>query len=117
MAVVPVAKRSRVGAGRISNCWLARPPLRELIKSHNVNRHTSNMLCSLARSCAKALGRDEQAHLHVDVFKHPGECLDMGNVDPPTEALAVHNHAPYVLSLIHISEPTRLGMISYAVFC
>src|SRR5665648_542980 len=23
----------------------------------------------------------------------------------------------YVLSLIHISEPTRLGMISYAVFC
>src|SRR5665648_682645 len=25
--------------------------------------------------------------------------------------------ALYVLSLIHISEPTRLGMISYAVFC
>ena len=24
---------------------------------------------------------------------------------------------PYDLSLIHISEPTRLGMISYAVFC
>src|SRR5450759_2510698 len=23
----------------------------------------------------------------------------------------------WVLSLIHISEPTRLGMISYAVFC
>src|SRR5450756_355728 len=23
---------------------------------------------------------------------------------------------PYLLSLIHISEPTRLGMISYAVF-
>ena len=22
-----------------------------------------------------------------------------------------------ILSLIHISEPTRLGMISYAVFC
>src|SRR5450759_5625435 len=26
-------------------------------------------------------------------------------------------HAVPVLSLIHISEPTRLGMISYAVFC
>src|SRR5450759_3341862 len=26
-------------------------------------------------------------------------------------------HLPLVLSLIHISEPTRLGMISYAVFC
>src|SRR5665648_684290 len=25
--------------------------------------------------------------------------------------------AAYALSLIHISEPTRLGMISYAVFC
>src|SRR5659263_335442 len=24
---------------------------------------------------------------------------------------------PYVVSVIHISEPTRLGMISYAVFC
>src|SRR5450756_1345579 len=27
-----------------------------------------------------------------------------------------HQHVPH-LSLIHISEPTRLGMISYAVFC
>ena len=26
-------------------------------------------------------------------------------------------YADYILSLIHISEPTRLGMISYAVFC
>src|SRR5665648_498999 len=26
-------------------------------------------------------------------------------------------HVEYALSLIHISEPTRLGMISYAVFC
>src|SRR5450756_2755286 len=28
----------------------------------------------------------------------------------------VHRPVP-LLSLIHISEPTRLGMISYAVFC
>ena len=27
------------------------------------------------------------------------------------------NYANVWLSLIHISEPTRLGMISYAVFC
>ena len=26
-------------------------------------------------------------------------------------------NAMWILSLIHISEPTRLGMISYAVFC
>ena len=34
--------------------------------------------------------------------------------------LLARNNAPYNeidLSLIHISEPTRLGMISYAVFC
>src|SRR5665648_441771 len=28
-----------------------------------------------------------------------------------------HSHPCTHLSLIHISEPTRLGMISYAVFC
>src|SRR5659263_783824 len=28
-----------------------------------------------------------------------------------------YDATPSVLSLIHISEPTRLGMISYAVFC
>ena len=33
-------------------------------------------------------------------------------IKPLVEALFV-----YLLSLIHISEPTRLGMISYAVFC
>src|SRR5450759_5886613 len=27
------------------------------------------------------------------------------------------NGLVFILSLIHISEPTRLGMISYAVFC
>src|SRR5428012_23765 len=34
----------------------------------------------------------------------------------PGEQIAVRA-AFDVLSLIHISEPTRLGMISYAVFC
>src|SRR5665648_1213099 len=31
--------------------------------------------------------------------------------------LLLSSHPTYYLSLIHISEPTRLGMISYAVFC
>src|SRR5450756_1495636 len=34
---------------------------------------------------------------------------------PSLETLSGSN--AYNLSLIHISEPTRLGMISYAVFC
>src|SRR5665648_1120297 len=39
---------------------------------------------------------------------------------PPADltVLAKKNNGVFpVLSLIHISEPTRLGMISYAVFC
>src|SRR5665648_1112004 len=31
--------------------------------------------------------------------------------------IEVPERSQYILSLIHISEPTRLGMISYAVFC
>src|SRR5450759_5776021 len=48
----------------------------------------------------------------------PGQ-IATGNIQPE----AIVNFAesligtPYKLSLIHISEPTRLGMISYAVFC
>src|SRR5450756_1854394 len=40
---------------------------------------------------------------------------------PPVGALimlaGIYYGAQYGLSLIHISEPTRLGMSSYAVFC
>src|SRR5665648_650571 len=38
-------------------------------------------------------------------------------VDLPLIRLAAGTGQPIILSLIHISEPTRLGMISYAVFC
>src|SRR5450759_306802 len=37
--------------------------------------------------------------------------------DQPVSDLDSHCFVPSNLSLIHISEPTRLGMISYAVFC
>src|SRR5450756_617613 len=46
-----------------------------------------------------------------------------GDGSAPKDALAellgdvVLTEAGDTLSLIHISEPTRLGMISYAVFC
>src|SRR5450759_297147 len=35
-------------------------------------------------------------------------------IDGPSQG---HYYVDFQLSLIHISEPTRLGMISYAVFC
>src|SRR5450756_2667828 len=43
-----------------------------------------------------------------------------GNLSPGNSFTHQFNETgtfPYHLSLIHISEPTRLGMISYAVFC
>ena len=42
---------------------------------------------------------------------------DMILCDTHEEMLAVANDMAYELSLIHISEPTRLGMISYGVVC
>src|SRR5678815_2122464 len=44
--------------------------------------------------------------------------LDMGHIEYASpECLHLHDVAAYELSLIHISEPTRLLSISYAVFC
>src|SRR5450756_3200999 len=42
-------------------------------------------------------------------------CVDL--LPFPVEGLPGSKRIPAELSLIHISEPTRLGMISYAVFC
>src|SRR5450756_940229 len=59
----------------------------------------------------------------------PGEMLRVFNcgigmvlIVPPARGLEVKTRLDasgedWKLSLIHISEPTRLGMISYAVFC
>src|SRR5450759_4560237 len=44
---------------------------------------------------------------------HPAFTVD--SVDKPYAYIGAYE--AYILSLIHISEPTRLGMISYAVFC
>src|SRR5659263_659409 len=44
------------------------------------------------------------------------QCDRMVNVFLP-RAERTHLNTRYLVSLIHISEPTRLGMISYAVFC
>src|SRR5450756_3213385 len=38
-------------------------------------------------------------------------------VKPMRKSPSLRISSKYNLSLIHISEPTRLGMISYAVFC
>src|SRR5665648_690947 len=50
----------------------------------------------------------EHPERYIEAFAAAG-----ANVITVHEEACVHLH----LSLIHISEPTRLGMISYAVFC
>src|SRR5450756_2050590 len=58
----------------------------------------------------------------IDLHCYPGTQPWIDSYGPFVEALATYWKRDWVakaedLSLIHISEPTRLGMISYAVFC
>src|SRR5450756_2469155 len=53
----------------------------------------------------------DNASVPDEKFCHPPPLLLVDEVDAGLQRLLVD------LSLIHISEPTRLGMISYAVFC
>src|SRR5450756_2683905 len=53
---------------------------------------------------------NERAQLKEEIRSHLEFYADLCERFDTTDALVE-------LSLIHISEPTRLGMISYAVFC
>src|SRR5450756_1291906 len=76
-----------------------------------------------------ARGRNLHATAQLIVEKYHGEfprqfeqILELPGIGRSTAAaicaLAYHERRAILdLSLIHISEPTRLGMISYAVFC
>src|SRR5678816_4703638 len=49
------------------------------------------------------------------LYINPAECIDCGACEPACPVTAIFPEDN--LSLIHISEPTRLLSISYAVFC
>src|SRR5450759_1247621 len=66
--------------------------------------------------------------LHLSIRRQRQKCIrdsgdpvsvDVGDPQLRTGvwSFLADDHAHACLSLIHISEPTRLGMISYAVFC
>src|SRR5665648_220435 len=59
----------------------------------------------LVRIHPQAHRASSQTPLRTRLGKHPVQALTLSLKPHPG------------LSLIHISEPTRLGMISYAVFC
>src|SRR5450756_386617 len=54
---------------------------------------------------------------YLDVNGKKGSFQDQWSVYQQTGKPCPICGTPIQLSLIHISEPTRLGMISYAVFC
>src|SRR5678809_772319 len=59
-------------------------------------------------------------NLTVEVAQHLGEhtvrCVAMDTTDGLVRGQSVKNTGAPILSLIHISEPTRQAEISYAVF-
>src|SRR5450756_2865997 len=68
--------------------------------------------CRMAAPIVEAVAEEYDGKLKVcklDVDANPRTASSFEIQSIPTMVL--------ILSLIHISEPTRLGMISYAVFC
>src|SRR5450756_3178168 len=79
----------------------------------------------------RLLLHDDRVSAHTDGVRDPGIAVGMVEVTgaalvlDPLNVVGVHSgigarrvrSGAGGLSLIHISEPTRLGMISYAVFC
>src|SRR5450756_2994889 len=54
---------------------------------------------------------------NVQVVEGVADTKDKQSHQEDSHQQVEQNSDLYDLSLIHISEPTRLGMISYAVFC
>src|SRR5450759_4077700 len=59
---------------------------------------------------------DRASGVALQALAHLGTPYRVSGLSPQT-GFDCSGLVAYVLSLIHISEPTRLGMISYAVFC
>src|SRR5450759_413719 len=88
--------------------------------------HKGEIMISMG-TCGIAAGGDAIYRIFEEELKNKGieniklkktGCLGMCFCEPNLVVkLEGMPEILYGLSLIHISEPTRLGMISYAVFC
>src|SRR5450756_3095267 len=92
--------RGREGPSFLVPAWLAAAsPL------HSPRQGASRVPARPPHRSPSSDGRAEAVDTLYDHRSRPASC--------PT----VRDQKDWDLSLIHISEPTRLGMISYAVFC
>src|SRR5450756_2268799 len=66
---------------------------------------------------AKGIGQGPAEYKEVAIALAREQVLDESQGELLVRLAGYRNRLVHFLSLIHISEPTRLGMISYAVFC
>src|SRR5450759_2805094 len=78
---------------------------------------TALLWCAITASAQSDRGTISGAVLDSSGGAIPNAEIVLTNVDTQVVTRATANDVGLYLSLIHISEPTRLGMISYAVFC
>src|SRR5450756_1334782 len=79
-------------------------------------RHTATIIASVDEALLQAGMRIREVD-GIAVTYGPGLIGSLLVGVETAKALAYASGKPLILSLIHISEPTRLGMSSYAVFC
>src|SRR5450759_1613290 len=91
-------------------------------------RHAYDHLNKFPKSEQDAEEWKAAAHCLIEAAEHAGSVAfarigilramkQQADRDPTVELVDLTMREVQQLSLIHISEPTRLGMISYAVFC
>ena len=91
----------------LQRCWRAcSRALRCLVASKKTQYVAISYMCSFSADCSTSF------HARVSRIMPPEKSeSSLALIFPPMMPPL------WCLSLIHISEPTRLGMISYAVFC
>ena len=91
----------------------------------HVDHGKTTLTAALTKVQAEAMGGDVKAFDQIDNAPEErarGITIATSHVEYESEGrhyahVDCPGHADYVLSLIHISEPTRQAEISYAVFC